>query len=54
MFYRAWLTNLRYMRPWETVHAQSDPRWLYSLAAMALLTTCMVMCYLWYLVTELR
>jgi diguanylate cyclase (GGDEF)-like protein len=51
--YRAWLTNLRYMRPWETVHAQTDPRWLYSLAGMALLATCMVMCYLWYLVTEL-
>ena len=54
MSYRAWLTNLRYMRPWETVHAQTDPRWVYSLAAMALLTTCMVMCYLWYLVTELN
>jgi diguanylate cyclase (GGDEF)-like protein len=53
MAYRAWLTNMRYMRPWETVHAQSDPRWLYSLAAMAFLATCMVMCYLWYLVTEL-
>jgi hypothetical protein len=51
--YRAWLTNLRYMRPWETVSAHQDPRWLYSLAVMALLTTCMVMCYLWYLVTEL-
>jgi len=51
--YRAWLTNLRYMRPWETVHAQTDPRWLYSLAAMAFLATCMVMCYLWFLVTEL-
>jgi diguanylate cyclase (GGDEF)-like protein len=53
MSYRAWLTNMRYMRPWETVHAQTDPRWLYSLAAQALLATCMVMCYLWYLVTEL-
>jgi diguanylate cyclase (GGDEF)-like protein len=54
MSYRAWLTNLRYTQPWETVHAQTDPRWVYSLAAMALLTTCMVMCYLWYLVTELN
>jgi diguanylate cyclase (GGDEF)-like protein len=53
MAYRAWLTNIRYIRPWETVHAQSDPRWLYSLAAMAFLATCMVMCDLWYLVTEL-
>ncbi len=54
MSYRAWLTNVRYMRPWETAHAETDPRWVYSLAAMALLTTCMVMCYLWYLVTELN
>lgn len=51
--YRAVLTNLRYIRPWETIDAHRDPRWLYSLAAMAFLTTCMVMCYLWYLVTEL-
>jgi len=51
--YRAVLTNLRYMRPWETVHAQTDPRWLYSLAGMAFLATCMVMCYLWFLMTEL-
>jgi diguanylate cyclase (GGDEF)-like protein len=41
------------MRPWQMVSAHTDPRWLYSLALMALLTTCMVMCYLWYLVTEL-
>jgi diguanylate cyclase (GGDEF)-like protein len=53
MAYRAWLTNNRYIRPWETVHAQTDPRWLYSLALLAFLATCMVMCYLWYLVTEL-
>jgi diguanylate cyclase (GGDEF)-like protein len=51
--YRAVLTNLRYTRPWETVHAHSDPRWLYSLAGMAFLATCMVMCYLWFLMTEL-
>lgn len=53
MSYRAWLTNLRYTRPWETINAHADPRWLYSLAAMAFLATCMVMCYLWHLVTEL-
>lgn len=53
MAYRALLTNLRYIRPWETVHAQTDPRWLYSLALAAFLATCMVMCYLWYLVAEL-
>ncbi len=53
MAYRAWLTNMRYMRPWEMVHAHTDPRWLYSLALLAFLATCMVMCHLWYLVTEL-
>ena len=53
MAYRAWLTNLRYIRPWETVHAQTDPRWIYSLALLAFLATCMVMCDLWYLVNEL-
>ena len=37
MGYRAWLTNMRYMRPWETVHAQTDPRWLYSLAVLGFL-----------------
>ena len=52
--YRAVLTNLRYMRPWETVHAHADPRWIYSLAAMAFLATFMVMCDLWFLVTELQ
>jgi len=51
--YRAVLTNLRYIRPWETVQAQTDPRWLYSLVGMAFLATCMVMCYLWFLMTEL-
>jgi diguanylate cyclase (GGDEF)-like protein len=53
MGYRAWLTNMRYTRPWETQHAQTDPRWLYSLALLAFLATCMVMCDLWYLVIEL-
>src|ERR1019366_7304442 len=53
MAYRAVLTNSRYTRPWETADAQTDPRWLYSLAFASFLATCMVMCYLWYLVTEL-
>jgi len=52
--YRAALTNLRYARPWETFHAHTDPRWLYSLAAGAFLATFMVMCGLWFLVTELQ
>lgn len=52
--YRAVLTNFRYMRAWETVNAHSDPRWLYSLAAMAFLASFMVMCNLWFLVTELQ
>jgi diguanylate cyclase (GGDEF)-like protein len=42
-----------YARPWETVNAHADPRWLYSLAGMAFLATFMVMCDLWFLVTEL-
>jgi diguanylate cyclase (GGDEF)-like protein len=53
MFYRAWLTNIDYVRPWETVHAENDPRWIYSLALAAFFATCMVMCYLWFMVTEL-
>jgi diguanylate cyclase (GGDEF)-like protein len=52
--YRAILTNLIYMRPWETVDAHTDPRWLYSLAGMAFLANFMVMCDLWFLVTELQ
>jgi len=51
--YRAVLTNMIYARPWETVNAHADPRWLYSLAGMAFLATFMVMCDLWFLVTEL-
>ncbi|MDR3724496.1 MAG: GGDEF domain-containing protein [Terracidiphilus sp.] len=51
--YRAILTNLRYMRPWETVNADADPRWLYSLAGMAFLATFMSMSYLWFLMAEL-
>jgi diguanylate cyclase (GGDEF)-like protein len=52
--YRAALTNLSYAEPWETNQAHTDPRWLYSLAAMAFLATVMVMCDLWFLVTELE
>lgn len=52
--YRAILTNLRYMRPWETVNAQADPRWLYSLAAGAFLAAIMVICDLWLLMMELQ
>ena len=51
--YRALITNLHYMRPWETLNAHTDPRWLYSLAGMAFLATFMAMCYLWFLVAEL-
>lgn len=52
--YRAVLTNLRYMHPRETVQAHTDPQWVYSLAAAAFLATVMVMCELWFLVTELQ
>jgi diguanylate cyclase (GGDEF)-like protein len=51
--YRAVLTDLHYIRPWETLDAHTDPRWLYSLAGMAFLATFMSMSYLWFLVAEL-
>jgi diguanylate cyclase (GGDEF)-like protein len=51
--YRVVLTNMSYMRPWETVNAHTDPRWMYSLAGMAFLATFMVMCEIWFMVTEL-
>jgi len=53
-FYRAVLTNFSYTRPWETVNAETDPRWLYSLACMFFFATFMVMCEIWFLVTELQ
>jgi diguanylate cyclase (GGDEF)-like protein len=52
--YRAVLTNISYERPWQTVLAHNDPRWLYSLAAAAFLASFMTMCELWFLVTELQ
>ena len=52
--YRTLLTNLRYVRPGEAVRAHTDPYWLYSLAAAALLASCMAMCEMWLLVTELQ
>jgi diguanylate cyclase (GGDEF)-like protein len=52
--YRAALSNLLYRLPWETFHAHTDPRWMYSLAGAACLATFMVMGDLWFLVTELQ
>ena len=53
--YRAVLTNSHlYARPWEPQFRNTDPHWLYSLAGMAFLSTCMVMCSLWLMVTELE
>jgi diguanylate cyclase (GGDEF)-like protein len=52
--YRAVLTNVHYWHPWDTLNARTDPRWLYSLAAAAFLASFMVMCELWFLVTELQ
>jgi diguanylate cyclase (GGDEF)-like protein len=52
--YRAVLTNIRYAQPWMLFRVKNDPAWLYSLAAMAFLATFMVMCDLWFLVTELQ
>jgi len=53
MTFRAVLTNLYYKQADLTDRAHTDWKWLYSLAGMALLATCMVMCVLWFLVTEL-
>lgn len=52
--YRAALTNLRYIRPWKTIAAHSDPLWLFSLVAAAFFASCMAMCEMWFLVTELQ
>jgi diguanylate cyclase (GGDEF)-like protein len=52
--YRAVLTYLYYVRPWQYVMSHTDPRWLYSLAAAAFLAAFMTMCELWFLVTELQ
>jgi len=52
--YRAVLTNLRYMRPWQTVSAHADPYWLYSLAVMAFLATFMALCEIGLMVVELE
>jgi diguanylate cyclase (GGDEF)-like protein len=52
--YRAILTNLRYARPTIPINAHTDPQWVNSLAAAAFLATIMVMCMLWFLVTELQ
>jgi len=53
--YRAVLSNPRYAQPWALGNAaQADPRRVYSLAAAAFLATFMVMCELWFLVTELQ
>jgi diguanylate cyclase (GGDEF)-like protein len=53
MTFRAVLTDLYYKQADLTDRAHTDWKWLYSLSGMALLATCMVMCVLWFLVTEL-
>jgi diguanylate cyclase (GGDEF)-like protein len=52
--YRAVLTNLAYSRVWLIGNSHTDPRWLYSLAAAAMIAAAMVMCELWLLTTELE
>jgi diguanylate cyclase (GGDEF)-like protein len=52
--YRAIITNLSYSQPWMTNTAQQDPRWNYSLMAMMFLSTCVLMCDLWFFVVELQ
>lgn len=53
MTFRAILTNLYYKQADLTHLADTDPKWVYSLVGMAFLATCMSMCMLWFLVTEL-
>jgi diguanylate cyclase (GGDEF)-like protein len=53
MTFRAVLTDMFYRQADLTDRAHTDPKWVYSLAGMAFLATCMVMCVLWFLVTEL-
>ena len=53
MSFRAILTNLYYKQADLTDRGHADPRWVYSLAGMAFLASCMVMCVLWFVVTEL-
>jgi diguanylate cyclase (GGDEF)-like protein len=53
MTFRAVLTNLFYKQADLTNRGHTDWKWVYSLAAMAFLATCMVMCVLWFVVTEL-
>ena len=53
MSFRAILTNLYYKQADLTDRGHTDPRWVYSLAGMAFLASCMVMCVLWFVVTEL-
>ena len=53
MTIRATLTDIFYKQADLTDRAHTDWKWLYSLAGMAFLASCMVMCVLWFLVTEL-
>jgi diguanylate cyclase (GGDEF)-like protein len=53
MTFRAILTNLYYKQADLTDRGHADPKWVYSLAGMAFLASCMVMCVLWFVVTEL-
>jgi len=46
MTFRAILTNLYYKQADLTDRGHADPKWVYSLAGMAFLASCMVMCVL--------
>lgn len=52
--YRALLTNVAYAMPWKVMNGQHDPRWIYSLMGMMFLSTCVIMCDLWFFVVELQ
>jgi diguanylate cyclase (GGDEF)-like protein len=53
MTFRAILTDMYYKQAYLTDRGHTDPKWVYSLAGMAFIASCMVMCILWFLVTEL-
>ncbi|ADW67548.1 diguanylate cyclase [Granulicella tundricola MP5ACTX9] len=53
-FYRALLTNLHYALPWAVAAARHDSRWLDSLIAGMFVSSCVVMCDLWFFVTALE
>jgi len=52
--FRAVVGSVRYIHPGDSIYAHKDPYWLYSLAVASFLASCMTMCEMWFLVTELQ